>query len=59
VLDSIAKNANLNTPIILASHNGSSFPIDGWHRIKKALDNNVKLLDAYLLTEEETKEIMD
>ncbi len=59
VSDSIAKNANLNTPIILASHNGSSFPIDGWHRIKKALDNNVKLLDAYLLTEEETKEIMD
>lgn len=55
------KNANLNVPIILISTKGDEesgqFPIDGWHRIRKAIEEKVETLPAYVLTEEESKKI--
>jgi hypothetical protein len=57
----IMKMANLSIPLILIStkYNDevSNFPIDGWHRIAKALKEGVKELPAYLLTLEETESI--
>lgn len=53
--------ADLNIPIILASTRGKDasgqFPIDGWHRIRKALETGVKEIPSYVLTPEESKEI--
>jgi hypothetical protein len=50
--------ANIKDPIIMVtlSVGGESgvLPIDGWHRIKKALETNVQDLPAYVLTAEES-----
>jgi len=54
------KQANLNIPIICISNTkdeNSAFPIDGWHRIKKAIEENIEYLPAYILTPEESKQI--
>lgn len=55
------KQANLSIPLILISTNGDKesgqFPIDGWHRIKKALEDGIETLPSYVLTEEESKKI--
>ena len=55
------RDADLNIPLILISSRGDDvsgqFPIDGWHRIRKALENGVKELPAYVLNGEESKEI--
>ena len=57
----ISEIADLNDPIILIStqHEDeiSNFPIDGWHRIGKALKEGIEELPAYLLTLEETNKI--
>lgn len=55
------KDANLSIPVILISAKGEDesgqFPIDGWHRIRKALETGVETLPSYILTPEETKKI--
>jgi len=56
--------ADLNIPIILISfkdHDNQEgyFPIDGWHRIRKAIENNITSLPAYKLTIEESQEIKE
>lgn len=55
------EDANLSIPLILISSKGDDvsgqFPIDGWHRIRKALESGVNELPAYVLTEDESKEI--
>ncbi|MEX0596660.1 MAG: hypothetical protein WD512_09175 [Candidatus Paceibacterota bacterium] len=55
---------DLTIPIILISSenaDGSSgyFPIDGWHRIRRALQMDIATLPAYALTIEESREIME
>lgn len=65
VTPEIKKLANLDIPLILITtefKDGddvelSDFPIDGWHRIAKALDEDVEFLPAYKLDLEETKAI--
>lgn len=55
------KNADLGIPLILISTKGDDksgqFPIDGWHRIKRALEEGIEELPCYILTEEESKKI--
>lgn len=47
---------DLNVPIILAyTDDGSVLPIDGYHRIGKAVLKNVPELPYYLLTKAESK----
>ena len=48
---------DLSMPVIVASKGKSTLPIDGWHRIAKALELGLNDLPAVLLTEEETREI--
>lgn len=49
--------ANLQDPIIMATIKGDLFPIDGWHRIRRALDEGITQLPAYILTEEESNKV--
>jgi hypothetical protein len=55
------KSADLSIPIILTSTKGDSvsgqFPIDGWHRIAKAIELGVEFIPAYVLSPEENKEV--
>ncbi len=51
------EQADLNIPIILITTEQGEFPIDGWHRIKKAIENNIITLPSITLTIEESKEI--
>lgn len=60
--DKYLEMADTSVPIILISSknaDGSTgyFPIDGWHRIRKAIENNIDFIPAYVLTIEESKEI--
>ena len=49
---------DITTPVIVATaKNGSLLPIDGWHRIAKAMDQGIEVLPAVLLTREETQQI--
>lgn len=59
-LHSIAKGIeiDLRVPIIWANIEGFSMPIDGWHRIKKALDTGILTLPVYVLTIAESKECL-
>jgi hypothetical protein len=57
----IMEFANPSHPVILITTNYggelSHLPIDGWHRIKKALKQGIKALPAYVLTLEESQAI--
>ena len=49
---------DLDFPTILANHgNGDYWPIDGWHRIAKAVDMGQESLPVVVLSEEETKQV--
>jgi len=49
---------NLNFPVIVATRKDNSLlPIDGWHRMAKAMDKGITSLPAVLLTKKETKQI--
>jgi hypothetical protein len=50
-------NVDLSMPVIVAQKGNSTLPIDGWHRIAKALESGLEELPAVLLTKEETREI--
>jgi hypothetical protein len=50
------KDVDLSIPLIVLAN---GFPIDGWHRIEKAIEEGVKTLPSYVLTEDEEKEIKD
>lgn len=53
-------DADLTVPVIFwQGEDGKTFlPIDGWHRIAKALKEEVKSLPAVLLTKKESKEVL-
>ena len=53
---------DIKIPIIVISVINSDksigyFPIDGWHRIRKAIEENIETLPAYVLTVEESKQL--
>jgi len=50
---------DLAVPIIVAIRRGRKLPIDGWHRIYKALKNGIKTLPAQILTVEESREVLE
>ena len=55
VKKSISEKADLSAPLIaMQGKDGQWMVIDGWHRIKKALDSGVKELPMYKLTESES-----
>jgi hypothetical protein len=50
------KDCDLSFPCILAHASGKAYlPIDGWHRIKKAITDGIETLPAVRLTKAETK----
>ncbi len=48
-------DVDLNIPIILVPYRDSFIPIDGWHRIAKAVRKGVAELPCVVLTKAETK----
>ncbi len=46
------------TPVIVVQVDGELLPIDGWHRIAKALSSGVETLPCVLLTVAETKKVI-
>jgi hypothetical protein len=55
-------SADLDHPLILATiesadSEASQLPIDGWHRIAKALQLGRKVLPCYILSVKETNKI--
>lgn len=48
---------NLNDPLLVAYGEDGRFPIDGWHRIAKALMKGLKTLPYVGLTKEENKQV--
>lgn len=60
--EEIVEKADMSIPLIIVSSKGpngvSYFPIDGWHRIARAIKEGVPTLPAYVLTLEETRKIM-
>lgn len=48
---------DLTIPIILAPHRDSYMPIDGWHRIAKAVLTGVKELPCVVLNKTEAKAV--
>jgi len=57
-IDSLEPNFDLSFPVIVADIKGQILPIDGWHRIAKAVDSGITVLPAVLLTKEETQKVM-
>ena len=49
---------NLSFPVIIANINGDYLPIDGWHRIAKAVDQGIDHLPAVILSADETQEVL-
>lgn len=48
----------LDVPVIIGTlTSGRRLLLDGWHRLRKALDTKVKELPAVILTREETAEV--
>lgn len=45
----------LNVPIILVPYRDSYIPIDGWHRIAKAVLKGITTLPCVVMTKAETK----
>ena len=59
-IDAAEPTYDLNFPVIVAmisDDEGGMLPIDGWHRIAKAVEEGREWLPAVVLTEEETKRI--
>ena len=53
-----SEEIDLSIPVIVVTRkNGSTLPIDGWHRIAKAMDQGIGSLPAVLLNEEETERV--
>ena len=52
----LAMKSDLNVPLIVLS---DGLPIDGWHRIYRAVKEDVDFLPAYVLTDEEEKIIKE
>lgn len=48
---------NLDDPLLVAYGKDGRFPIDGWHRIAKALMKGLKTLPYVGLTKEESKQV--
>jgi hypothetical protein len=48
-------DVNLDIPIILVPYRDSFIPIDGWHRIAKAVLQKVTTLPCVVMTKAETK----
>jgi len=57
-IDAEEGNYDLSFPVIIASIEGGHFPIDGWHRIAKAIEQGVESLPSVMLTPEETEQIL-
>ncbi|HVI41931.1 MAG TPA: hypothetical protein VM577_14870 [Anaerovoracaceae bacterium] len=53
----IKVKADLSVPIIMASIGGGYLPIDGWHRIHRAIDKKVESIPCVFLTPDETRKI--
>jgi hypothetical protein len=53
------KTSDLKLPIILGTMGEMHFVFDGHHRIYKAYKQGRKTLPAYILTEEETREVVN
>lgn len=57
------KEINLNVPLIIAQFTTADghqqvLPIDGWHRIKKAIKDGLETLPCVVLTARETKRVI-
>jgi len=50
---------NLDVPVILVTVKGSHLPIDGWHRITKALNEGRETIPCVILDEKETKKVQN
>jgi hypothetical protein len=50
-------DVDLNVPVILCPHRDSYMPIDGWHRIAKAVLKGITELPCVVLTKAEAKRI--
>lgn len=55
--DDDAAHIDLDVPLIIATHPRWSGPIDGWHRMAKAVRRGLRLLPGVVLNEEETGRI--
>jgi hypothetical protein len=53
----MSDDVNLDDPILMAYGHKKFIPIDGWHRIAKALWKGLKTLPAMKLTKEESKQV--
>jgi hypothetical protein len=49
------ESSDLSIPLILITTADGIFPIDGWHRIRKAIEEGVVSLPCFQLTEDESK----
>lgn len=53
------KTIDLTVPVILAyTEHGNIFPIDGWHRIAKAVLQGVKTLPCLIVNKTDSKKIV-
>jgi hypothetical protein len=51
------EKADVNFPVILITTEHGQFPIDGWHRLQKAIDQGVETVPAYILNQSESKQV--
>jgi len=56
-LDADPFKFDLSFPIIAVRMKGNIWPIDGWHRIAKAIDQGLEALPALLLNVQESKKV--
>ena len=55
-----AKTVDLERPVLIIDMGeGGHMLIDGWHRLRRATDEGVETLPAYLLTAEQERECRD
>jgi len=50
--------ADTSKPILMATVDGESFPIDGWHRLTRAQKDGLAEIGAVYLTEAETRAVL-
>lgn len=53
-----ALSTDLSRPVLFVTYRGKRYLADGWHRMYRALTQNVPRLSAYVLTEQETEAIL-
>lgn len=53
-----AKTADLTKPLLFVPYAGQAQMIDGWHRLARAVLENIPGLPAYLLTQEEADQCL-